>query len=109
MRIYTEEIFIPNKNLKLDGLSGIRNYYKSKLKTLLPLKHKVVRFVVTETKKDGYNCELDIIDPQKSNEDILSKENIFDFNKRTYENTKQFNAVFDYSYWNWRRDWWTLW
>lgn len=95
MRAYTQELFISQKELSLKGLNDLRQCYFSNIFPKLPPLHKVIRFVVTKTDKNGYYCEMDIIVPGKK-EDVsffLRENNIFDFRKRTYENVGKFNAV----------------
>lgn len=93
MKTYTEELLIPKKELKLNGLPDLRQYYETQLKTRLPSSHRPIRFVVTQTDADNYRCELDLISDEKTNPLLSSRENMFDFYKRTHEDTKKFNAV----------------
>lgn len=95
MRVLTQELFIPKKELDLEGLSGLEKCYNSYIRPQLPEQHKVIRFVIAKTDKDGFHSELDTILPDKNEEAILlSKDNgIFEFRKRTHENVGKFNAV----------------
>ena len=93
MKAYTEEILIPKKELKLSGLSDLRRYYNARLQAILPLLHRPIRFVVTETDADNYHCELDLITTEKQDSPLPNGQNIFDFRKRTYEDTEKFNVV----------------
>ena len=93
MKAYTEEILIPKKELKLGRLSDLRRYYNSRLQAILPLLHRPIRFVVTETDADNYHCELDLIATEKQDSPLPNGQNIFDFRKRTYEDTEKFNVV----------------
>ena len=93
MKAYTEELLIPKKELKLRGLSDLRQYYSSQLQTRLPPSHRPIRFVVTQTDADNYHCELDLIVVEKNDSSLPTGEGIFNFRKRTYEDTKEFNTV----------------
>ena len=95
MKVYTQELFIPKKELNLKGLNSIKECYNFFIHSKLPEKHKVIRFVITKTDQDGYHCELDTIVPDKMEESTLfTKEGgVFNFRKRTHENTNGFNAV----------------
>src|SRR3989344_5748182 len=95
MKVYTQELFITKKELDLKGLSSLRECYNLCIRHKLPQQHRVIRFVITKTNKDGYYSELDIILPDKNEEAALfpKDSSIFDFRKRTHENTGGFNAV----------------
>ncbi len=93
MKAYSEEIFIPKKELKLDGLSNLRRYYDAHLRVVLPRSHRPIRFVVSETDAANYRCELDLIVADVGDSPLPNRENIFDFHKRKYENTEKFNVV----------------
>src|SRR3989344_5695542 len=95
MKVYTKELLIPRKQLKLEGLNDLSKYYDSYIYKKLPSGHKAIRFVITKTDKEAYYCELDIIVPEgeKAPSFHLSNNHIFHFRKRTYENTSTFNAV----------------
>lgn len=51
-----------------------------------------VRFVITNTDKQGYHCELGILSGI-NNMPAPPKNSIFNFNVRSFENADQFNAV----------------
>jgi len=93
MKAYTEKILVPKKELKLGGLSDIRQYYHSHLQTILPHSHRPIRFVVTETDAENYHCELDLIVAEEQDSSLLNEVSIFDFRKRTYENSEKFNVI----------------
>ena len=88
MKAYTEELLIPKKELELRGLSDLRRYYGSRLQTELPLLHRPIRFVVTQTNADNYRCELDLIVSEKEDSPLPNGKSIFDFRKRTHEDTE---------------------
>ncbi len=95
MKIYTHELLIPKNKLDLRGMNSLEEYYNLYISSELPASHRVTRFVITKTDRSGYQCELDVIVPEKKEESrfFSQKGNIFDFRKRTYENTEKFNAV----------------
>jgi hypothetical protein len=93
MKAYTEELLILKKELKLRGLSDLCQYYNSRLRTKLPPLHRPIRFVVTQTDVDSYHCELDLLVAEKEDSPLPTGDSIFDFRKRTHENTEKFNAV----------------
>ncbi len=93
MKAYTKELLIPKKDLNLEGLSDLHQYYNSRLQTKLPSLYRPIRFVVTQTDVDNYHCELDLIVAEKKDSPLPIGESIFDFRKRTYEDTEKFNAV----------------
>jgi hypothetical protein len=95
MKVYTHELFIPKNKLDLTGLDGLRKYYNINIRSKLPALHRVIRFVITKTDKKGYFCELDVIVSEKKEKlSFFPQEgSVFDFRKRTHENTNSFNAV----------------
>jgi hypothetical protein len=93
MKAYTEQVLIPKRELKLGGLSDLRRYYHSHLQAILPHLHRPIRFVVTETNADNYHCELDLIVAEEQDSPLPNGESIFDFRKRTYEDTEKFNVI----------------
>lgn len=58
----------------------------------LPAGEIPIRFVITRTDDNGYYCELGVIS-DIDNFQIPSRDAIFGFNKRSFQNTDQFNAV----------------
>src|SRR3989338_10433186 len=94
MKIYTQDVFIPKKELNLGELGELQQYYENKLQAELP-PHRVLRFVVTKTDAEGYQCELDIIvqDEDETPSPYLQTENIFSHRLRTVENTWKFTTV----------------
>lgn len=95
MKVRTQELFIPKKELDLKGLNGLRECYNNYIRPQLPEQHRVIRFVITKTDQNGYHAELDVISPDKTEESAFFPKNgsIFDFRKRTHENIGKFNAV----------------
>lgn len=93
MKIYTKEIFISRRNLQLNGLNDLRNYYNLKISSKLLL-HRPIRFVVVKTDSKGYYCEIDFVVLEKSDKKSeFNNESVFGFHKRQSERTNEFNAV----------------
>ncbi len=89
MRLIEKEIFIKKS---LDINHSILEYLTSRVLSTLPANEIPIRFLVSNTNDAGYLCELGILDTQEhESKDTLSS--IFKFNKRIFENTKDFNAV----------------
>lgn len=95
MKIYTQEILIPKMDLELGSLEELQKYYETKLVNQLPKPHRVLRFVITKTDKEGYHCDLEIIvsDKGEENSKYFLSENIFSHNLRGVENTSKFTTV----------------
>ena len=95
MKIYNQDVFIPKKELSLESLGGLQQYYETKLQAQLPQPHRVLRFVVTQTDESGYHCELDIIvqDEDGTPSPYLQAESIFSHSLRKAENTGKFTTV----------------
>lgn len=88
MTLNEKEIIIPkNRETKL-----VFEYLSSKISEQLTREEIPVRFVVTKTDKDNYYCELGVLS-EIDNKIFPSENRIFNFNKRNFENTNQFNAV----------------
>lgn len=93
MLLTEKEIKIPIE----DGHRGLLDYFHRKVLESLSSDEIPIRFVITQTDKDGYSCELGVL---SSDENLnlslyaLDREgSIFDFNKRKHENVDQFNTV----------------
>ena len=96
MRVYTQEVFIPNKEIELKNIENIQQYCNSFLSKKLPNPHRIIRFVITKSNQKGLYCELDLLVSEKEDKikPYLEKKNpVFNFRKRTYENNNKFNAV----------------
>ncbi len=96
MRVSTYDFFVPRSSLPLMRLDDFHRYYQTHLAGSLPDRHRAVRFVVTKTTPEGYDCEMDIIAPEQ-NEPLplycANKASIFDSRKRQSERTDKFTAV----------------
>ncbi len=96
MKAYTQSLFIPKSALPQPGLGGLREAYQSYLQDLLPYQHRAVRFVITRTTEQGYDCEVDLLVPDDNEQLPLyfrNSDTIFEFRKRTAERTNRFTAV----------------
>lgn len=95
MKIFTEEILIPKRDLVLGGVSDVRHYYESRLRNELPNPHRVLRFVVTKTDDSGYHAELDVMVPDEGETHAVfaRTDSIFDSRSRTFEKTNAFTAA----------------
>lgn len=88
MLLYEKELVVsPVKNH-----SELLEYVSKSVLEQLPAGEIPVRFVITRTDDKGYYCELGILSGL-DNLRTPSRDAIFDFNIRTYQNTDQFNAV----------------
>ena len=65
MKVYTQELLIPKKELNLKGPGSIKECYNLYIRPKLPEQHRIIRFVITKTDQDGYHSELDAIVPDK--------------------------------------------
>lgn len=76
----------------VDGHSNLLQYLSGIILKELNSEEIPVRFVITNTDKQGYRCELGILSGINN---LVSppKNSIFDYNVRSYENATQFNAV----------------
>lgn len=88
MLLYEQEISLPVKH-EHDGLLA---YLSKEVLKQIPLGKIPVRFVVTKTDSKGYHCELGVMSDVNYNF-APSQSSIFEFSRRGYENTKQFNTV----------------
>jgi len=88
MILEEKEIIIPKKTDNQYLLEYISN------KTIKELGSNEIpnRFVISLTDDNGYFCELGIL-TNNSDYPANQRSSIFDFNKREFENTDQFNAV----------------
>lgn len=92
MKIITFEQFIPREELNLNGLQGLKECYVSYLSKKVAQPSRIIRFVITKSDERGYYCEIDSIIPEENDTHPLEGD-IFDFRKRTYENTNKFTTV----------------
>jgi len=72
--------------------SSLLEYLSGMILEKLPLNQIPIRFVITKTYDQGYHCELGILSDVDHFE-APSRDVIFDFKKRNFQNTDQFNVV----------------
>jgi hypothetical protein len=87
--LYEQEVTLPIKKHNHDRLL---EYLSKEVLKQIPLWKTPVRFVVTRTDNKGYHCELGVLSDINCNF-APSRSSIFEFSKRSYENSEQFNAV----------------
>ncbi len=88
-------MILDEKEIKLPRYTGqesILEYFAGNITEKLPPNEFPVRFVVTRTDEDGHECELGILS-HADDFQVPHKSLIFDFTKREYENTEEFNTV----------------
>lgn len=89
MNLIEKEFLVP---YNVGRPSSLLSYLTHQVFKVLSANEIPVRFVITNTSNDGFNCELGIMCCQ--NIHIQNTENsIFTFNKRSQENTDKFTAV----------------
>jgi hypothetical protein len=88
MLLIEKEIHIPSIKQEVPLLK----YFENAIKAQLSLSEVSVRFAVTKSDADGYNCELGILTESNTLPDG-QRISIFDFEKRKIEKTDKFNAV----------------
>ncbi len=88
MQLQEKEILLPLVKDNKELIGHFSNILFNKLQS----NEIPVRFVVTRTDEKGYHCELGILS-NKDNYQIPYPDSIFEFRKRDFENTEQFNAV----------------
>lgn len=88
MLLYEQEVLIPAKH-KHDGLLA---YLSKEVLKQIPLGKIPVRFVVTRTDNKEYHCELGVMSDVHY-KFAPAQSSIFEFVRRTYENSAQFTAV----------------
>lgn len=71
---------------------GFLEYIAQNVMERLPAEETPVRFVITLTDSKNYHCELAVL-TERDDFNYPIENSIFDFKKRNYENTNQFNAV----------------
>ncbi len=88
MYLHEKEILLPLIKANKDLIG----YFSNVLSSRLHSNEVPVRFVVTKTDEKGYHCELGILS-DIGNYHVPAEKSIFNFKKRGFENTEQFNAV----------------
>lgn len=88
MLLFEHEITVPVKR----NHEGLLAYLSKEILKQMPLGKIPVRFVVTRTDGGNYQCELGVMTDVNYNF-APAQSSIFEFNKRSYENSESFNAV----------------
>jgi len=88
MLLIEKEVEIP----KHKGNSSLLDYFDLKIMGLVNDGEIPIRFVVTKSDHKSYKCEIGVLS-NHSSFPPPSSGSIFDFRKRFYENSEQFNAV----------------
>ena len=88
MFLHEKEITVP----LVENHKELLNYFSRVVLKSLPANEMPVRFVVTRTDEKGYHCELGVLS-DTDNYQVPPRDSIFEFRKRDFENTEQFNAV----------------
>ncbi|MBU4443865.1 DUF3326 domain-containing protein [bacterium] len=88
MILYEKEIIIP----PVKDHHELLEYVSENVQKHLPEGEIPIRFVVTRTDDQGYHCELGVMS-NVDNFQTPSRSAIFNFIKRRFQNTDQFNAV----------------
>ena len=77
MRLYEKEIQLP----VISGQTNLLDYFRTAILEKLPKDEIPVRFVITCTDEEGYNCELGIL-TETSGFPVSDRDSIFKFKKR---------------------------
>ncbi|GAB5501011.1 MAG: DUF3326 domain-containing protein [Pseudohongiellaceae bacterium] len=83
MRAYEQQLTLK----ALPGNEGLLDYFSEQIGSISKAGSTPIRFVVTESGDQGYKVEIGQLDSP------LESASIFDFKKRSFENTSIFNAV----------------
>ena len=88
MLLTEREIFIP----KIDENQNLLSEISEEVLGSSGAEEIPVRFALTETTTEGYQCELGVLSENNS-ASLPEQKSIFEFQKRSYENTSSFNTV----------------
>jgi hypothetical protein len=88
MLLYENDLSIP----VLKGHAGLLPHISSFVLNELRGDEIPIRLAVTKTESSEYACELGVLEPEGEG-GLPPRDTIFQFRKRNYENTDQFNAV----------------
>jgi hypothetical protein len=86
MLLREQEVHLP----AVKNNQGLISYFQKAVSQYLPKSQVPVRFVVTQSDKDQYSCELGVLADAP---DSLNPSSIFKFTPRKSENMNSFNAV----------------
>ena len=88
-------MLLTEKEIKIDAVDdhiGLREYLSSNILKKLKSDEIPIRFTMTRMDRSHYECELGLLS-DSSRHNSLPRNTIFEFSKRKFENTSQFNAV----------------
>ncbi len=88
-------MLLTEKEIKIDAVDdhiGLREYLSSNILKKLKSDEIPIRFTMTRMDRSYYECELGLLS-DSSRHNSLPRKTIFEFSKRKFENTSQFNAV----------------
>lgn len=88
MQLYEKELFIPKDNIR----TNLLEYFSHFISDHLEDHETLIRFVVTKSDEQYYQCELGILSNHNEYRSVIEN-SVFDFYKRRYENTENFNVV----------------
>ena len=90
MQLFEKEILVP----KIKNHENLLSHLKSKVSSLLSKAGLLpIRIVITDSIGPNYKCEIGVLNTE-SISDFEEVEHLFKFQKRQFENTKNFNVVF---------------
>jgi hypothetical protein len=92
MILRENEIIIPKKENDESTNGGLLGYFSDKILKELKQDETINRFVISITDDNGYFCEFGTL-VNADGYPTSQKNSIFNFNKRKFESTEQFNAV----------------
>jgi len=89
MILRENELIIP----KIEKNQNLLGYVKNKIGEELGVNERIIRFVISITDENNYFCEFGTL-VNNGKYPLSINNSIFNFNKRNFENTDQFNVVF---------------
>lgn len=90
MDIYETEISIPVNNTNNSFIQHLKQHITSKLKE----DEVPIRLAIIKTDSSNYHCDVGVVKINNNNSNLNKiKNSVFDFKKRTYENSEQFNIA----------------
>jgi hypothetical protein len=92
MILREKEVIIPKKDNNESTNGGLLEYFFDKISKELKHDETINRFVISFTDDNGYFCEYGTL-VNTDGYPASQKNSIFNFNKRKFESTEQFNAV----------------
>jgi hypothetical protein len=89
IQIETFEIKVPRRGADSYSIAHFRKF----VETQIPANSIPVRFVVTKTDADAFHCEVASVVPNRDCRLNVNYRSIFDFHRRRYESSKEFNVA----------------